>query len=184
MTLSNFFSFAIFSFFPCIPPRLLPANAGFFDTVRQGHAESIWVGSKSVNQFAAMPSLHFAYSFCIGCTLVYHSGFLQRIVGTSSWADRWAAFGAPKLRRSRVKEAALVIIGICYPLLVLNIIVATANHYWMDATASAFVVAFSWFVNPVLNLLLPFEYCFCWVFRIAKPVPTTGWRDVLSGFRG
>jgi hypothetical protein len=78
MTLGNFAAFAIFTFFPCMPPRLLPKEYGFLDTVRQQNAESVWVGGNYVNQLAAMPSLHFTYAFCVGSTFLYHSGIFRR----------------------------------------------------------------------------------------------------------
>ncbi|OJJ50684.1 hypothetical protein ASPZODRAFT_11542 [Penicilliopsis zonata CBS 506.65] len=163
MTLGNFMSFMVFCFFPCMPPRLLPKEYHFFDTVRQEHAESVWVGGKSVNQFAAMPSLHFTYAFVIGCTFIYHSGILQRFRGRGP-------------RKPLLTMLFFLVLGIVYPLLVLSVIVATANHYWLDATVALFSVIFCFFINRVFNLLLPLEYCLCWILRIAKPVPTTGTR--------
>ncbi|KAI5246683.1 hypothetical protein E4T42_06294 [Aureobasidium subglaciale] len=41
-------------------------------------AQSVWMSGKFVNSLAAMPSVHFAYAFAIGCTLIYHSGILRR----------------------------------------------------------------------------------------------------------
>lgn len=34
--------------------------------------------------------------------------------------------------------AIFVIFGILYPVLVLSVVVATANHYWLDATIAMF----------------------------------------------
>jgi hypothetical protein len=161
MTLGNLAAFLIFCVYPCMPPRLLPDSYGFYDTVRQGNAESIWVGGKSINQFAAMPSLHFTYAFVIGCTFFHHSGLLQRLRGTSS----------PK---SKLTEFGFLALSILYPVLVLSVIVATANHYWLDAVAAMFTVTLCYHFNRVLLLLLPIEYGICWVLRLAKPVPTTG----------
>lgn len=161
MTLGNFAAFFIFCLFPCMPPRLLPDEYNFYDTVRQEHAESVWVNSKSVNQFAAMPSLHFTYAFVIGSTFIYHSGILQRLRGL-------------KPRTSVLTELIFTILGITYPLLVLNVIVATANHYWLDALVAVFTVTLCFLGNRIMLLLLPLEYLICWVLRLAKPIPTTG----------
>jgi len=165
MTLGNFAAFIIFCFFPCMPPRLLPASFGFQDTVRQGNAESVWVGGANVNQLAAMPSLHFTYAFVIGCTFFYHSGLLQILRGQRVPGGR-----------SPFKTFGFVLAGIFYPLLVLTVIVATANHYYLDAVVATFSVSMSFLCNRIWTIFLPAESLLCWVLRLKKPVPTTGQR--------
>ncbi|KAF7198636.1 hypothetical protein HII31_00375 [Pseudocercospora fuligena] len=78
MTLTNFMAFVTFIFFPVMPPRLLPKEYGFLDTVHMEDAASLWQTGKHVNSLAAMPSMHFGYSFVIGCTFIYHSGIFRR----------------------------------------------------------------------------------------------------------
>ena len=163
MTLGNFLAFFIFALYPCMPPRLLPESYGFKDTVRQAGAESVWVGDgRNVNQLAAMPSLHFTYALTIGCTFWWHSGFLQQV------------FRAKRRERSLFGMIGFMVAGVIYPMLVLLVIVATANHYYMDAVAAAFSVLFCFFANRVWNLLLPAERLMCRVLRLQKPEPTTG----------
>ncbi|KAG5922583.1 hypothetical protein E4U53_003690, partial [Claviceps sorghi] len=82
MTLTNFLAFAIFILVPTMPPRLLPKELGFVDSVSLEDAESVWMGGEFVNLLAAMPSMHFAYAFCIGCTFIVESGVLS---GLFSW---------------------------------------------------------------------------------------------------
>ena len=159
MTLCNFIAFSVFSVWPCMPPRLLPEKFGFHDTVRHDNAQSVWQSGKYVNQLAAMPSLHFSYAFTIGCTLIYHSAVFRR---------------RSELTPSRAKQALYVLLGIFYPTLVLTVIVATANHYWLDAVAGFFVVLFAFLCNRVFLVLLPLEDLFLWCTRLEKPVPTTG----------
>lgn len=55
MTLTNWLAFSIFTVYPCMPPRLLPAEYGFVDTVRREGAESVFMKGKFVNSLAAMP---------------------------------------------------------------------------------------------------------------------------------
>jgi hypothetical protein len=55
MTLTNWLAFSIFTVYPCMPPRLLPAQYGFVDTVRRDSAESVFMKGKFVNSLAAMP---------------------------------------------------------------------------------------------------------------------------------
>ncbi|KAL4863208.1 hypothetical protein BDV12DRAFT_30578 [Aspergillus spectabilis] len=164
MTLGNFVAFIVFCFFPCMPPRLLPESYNFHDTVRQENAESVWVGGKMVNQLAAMPSLHFTYAFVIGGTFMYHSNF-------------WSAFnGGRRTLRSMASTGLFVFLGIFYPLLVLSVIVATANHYWFDATVAMVSVAICFLINRIWLILLPAEDMLLWALRLEKPVPTTGSR--------
>ncbi|KAL4787184.1 PAP2 superfamily-domain-containing protein [Aspergillus varians] len=164
MTLGNFVAFVVFCFYPCMPPRLLPESYNFHDTVRQENAESVWVGGKMINQLAAMPSLHFTYAFCIGSTFMYHSNF-------------WSIFnGGRRTLRSMASTAIFVVLGILYPLLVLSVIVATANHYWFDATVAMVSVTMCFLINKIWLILLPAEDMFLWATRLEKPVPTTGSR--------
>ncbi|KAK5719584.1 hypothetical protein LTR17_015298 [Elasticomyces elasticus] len=167
MTLGNFSAFIIFCFYPCMPPRLLPESFGFKDTVRQDNAESVWVGGANVNQLAAMPSLHFTYAFIIGCTFIYHSGLLQALQGVRTPG------------RSTVSMFGFIMAGILYPMLVLTVIVATANHYWFDATVATVSVTAAFLCNRIWYVLLPAEQLLCWILRIKKPIPTTGQRHGL-----
>jgi len=66
-----------------------------------------------------------------------------------------------------------MVAGILYPLLVLSIIVATANHYYMDAVVATFSVALSFLLNRVWYVLLPAEALLLRVLRLRKPIPTT-----------
>ena len=99
---------------PTAPPRML-GGLGFIDTLRQ---TSVNHNSDLVqwfaNPYAAMPSLHTAYAVIIGC-----AGVL--------------VFSHPLLRA----------IWALYPLLVLFSIIATANHWFLDAAVGAFVALFA-----------------------------------------
>lgn len=160
MTLGNFAAFFIFSFWPCMPPRLLPESFGFKDTVRQDHAESVWVGGANVNQLAAMPSLHFTYAFIIGITFLYHSGLFHMLRGR-------------RTAKSPLVSSLWILAGILYPIWVLSIIVATANHYYLDAVVATFSVTLSFLANRIWLVLLPAEALFCRVLHLRKPKPST-----------
>lgn len=151
MTLANFAAFLGFVVWPCMPPRLLPESFGFHDTVRQDKAESVWAGGKNVNQLAAMPSLHFTYALIIGATFLYHSR-----------------------RQHTLWKLALITTAVIYPLFVLLVIVATANHYYLDAVVATFTVTAAFLCNRVWLVLLPAEDWLCWILRLEKPIPTTG----------
>jgi hypothetical protein len=98
--------------FPTAPPRL--AGVGIADTV--SGATSINLTSHLVssfyNPYAAVPSMHIGFALLIGVTV------------------------ARLARRRSVRIA-----GALYPLFVLLVIVATGNHFFLDAAAGAAVAA-------------------------------------------
>ncbi|KAI6247055.1 hypothetical protein HI914_04932 [Erysiphe necator] len=164
MTLTNLLAFVIFIMYPCMPPRLLPREYGFLDSVGRNNSESIWMSGKYVNLLAAMPSMHFGYAFCIGCTMIYHSGVLNRILGSG------------EIQNSKVWALFYIALGIWYPSWILITIIATANHYYLDACVAFIVVLIAFLCNKVLTFLLPLEYIILWILRMEKPRPTTGTR--------
>ncbi|MGH9121427.1 MAG: phosphatase PAP2 family protein [Acidimicrobiales bacterium] len=110
LVLINVAAFAIFWLYPVAPPRLLP-NAGFVDVVAVTHAFGAWHGgvlANVANEFAAMPSLHLA------------------------WAC-WSSFAVFRIFRRR-RWIWLVWV---YPCVTTWAVMATANHYLLDAVAGA-----------------------------------------------
>ena len=107
LALMTWFALIGFKFFPLMPPRLLPASYGFTDTLETiggpWHFKSGPVAQVS-NQFAAMPSLHFGWA--AWCAVAFWP-----------WATTW--------------PRKLLLLS--YPMLTLLAIVATANHYFLDA---------------------------------------------------
>lgn len=154
-----------------MPPRLLPAEYGFLDSVRHDNATSIWMSGKYVNSLAAMPSMHFGYAFVIGCTMFYHSGIFRTSLekGESKKGIEW--------------KIIYCLIGIGYPAMILITIVATANHYWMDALMATVVACAAYFCNGIFLILLPIEDLLLWGLRLEKPTPTTGERFRQRGGR-
>ncbi|KAF7897882.1 uncharacterized protein EAF01_008848 [Botrytis porri] len=162
MTLTNLFAFCIFILYPCMPPRLLPPEYGFLDSVGRNNAQSVWMQGNYVNSLAAMPSMHFGYSFCIGVTFVYHSGLFRRNLETG------------EKRKNKFWMLFYVFLGIAYPLYILITIVATANHYYLDAFVAFFVAIAAYLCNRIFLILLPMEDLLFWCLRLEKPIPTTG----------
>jgi membrane-associated phospholipid phosphatase len=99
-------------FYPTAPPRLLPSE-GFTDPLASAALNQQGTLVKLFgNPYAAMPSLHTATAILVGVTgVLVARHLLVRIV--------WAL----------------------YPLLVIFSIVATANHFFLDAVAGAGVLA-------------------------------------------
>ena len=97
--------------YPTAPPRFFP-EWGFFDSV----SDFAGVGHDSAlvdalfNPYAAIPSMHVAYALMIGWSLA-----------------------------RLVHHPVLRVLWWAYPLLVTFVIVATANHFFMDAFAGAMV---------------------------------------------
>ncbi|CAB4884749.1 unannotated protein [freshwater metagenome] len=135
-----------FALFPLMPPRLvnaLPADSrygggdlaakshvpdyGFVDTLRDG--EGLWsfdsAGMDDIsNQYAAMPSLHIAWS--VWCTLAL-CRFSRR-------------------RSSRI-------LAVLYPIVTLVAIVATANHYIIDAVGGLAIVLAGYLATTMIDHL-------------------------------
>jgi hypothetical protein len=154
-----------------MPPRLLPPEYGFLDSVRHDNATSIWMSGDYVNSLAAMPSMHFGYAFVIGCTMIYHAGIFRKTLEKG------------EVRKSRAWQTAYVLVGIGYPSMILVTIVATANHYWLDALMATVVAALAYLCNRVFLALLPLEDIMLWCLRLEKPRPTTGERFRQRGGR-
>ncbi|MFB7776959.1 bifunctional glycosyltransferase 87/phosphatase PAP2 family protein [Streptomyces bauhiniae] len=102
-----------FWLFPLAPPRLMP-GLGFVDTVHgaQDLANPDYGAMTAItNQYAAMPSLHFGWSLWCGVVIAV-------------LAPRWW----------------LKALGLLHPLFTVTAIVATANHWVLDAVGGALVV--------------------------------------------
>ncbi|KAK5993700.1 hypothetical protein PT974_07136 [Cladobotryum mycophilum] len=166
MAMCNLIAFVVFTLWPCMPPRLLsdpnyngPAapeakSFGFVDTVHSNEGESsVWTTNRFCNQYAAMPSLHFGYSLLIGLTI--------------------ATLPISGLRPNSWKRMLIVIAGMSYPALILTVIVATANHFILDAVAGAIVCSIAWHANGILLNLCVVEDYFLWMLRMHKPVNYT-----------
>ncbi len=113
--------------FPTAPPRLFPSE-GFTDTISAftGVAQDDQTASLLLNKYAAVPSMHIAFSMMVGLT-------------------------AASLVRHRIPR----VIWRLYPLVVFFVIVATANHYWFDAAAGALVACTAAVAATALAKLRP-----------------------------
>jgi hypothetical protein len=99
-----------FLLYPTAPPRL--AGIGIADTVSSGRISLNHglVGSL-YNPYAAMPSMHVGYALVVGASV--------------AWCGR---------------VLLLRVLGALYPPVVLLVVVATGNHFLVDAAAGALVV--------------------------------------------
>ena len=112
-----------YALYPTAPPRLV-AHMGIDDTVYAvtGVDLSSKLLSSFYNPYAAMPSMHFGYALIIGLTVTH-------------------------LSRRRAARLA----GALYPAFVLLAIVATGNHFLLDAVAGALVALVGLSVATVVS---------------------------------
>ncbi|MGW3325412.1 phosphatase PAP2 family protein [Streptomyces virginiae] len=106
--------------YPLAPPRLMNGQ-NFIDTVLVHHTwGSMASGNlkQMSNQYAAMPSMHIGWSLWCGLTIF--------AVASAPWAR---------------------ILGLLYPTATLIVIVATANHFWLDAVGGMICLAFGYTVS-------------------------------------
>ena len=117
-----------FALYPLMPPRLLDLHGlhyGFVDTLER--FETAWsfdsgTMQKISNQYAAMPSLHFAWSLWVALALF------------------------PVLRRKWTKALAVL-----YPACTLFAIVVTANHYILDAAGGALCLGIGYVLGALVT---------------------------------
>lgn len=154
-----------------MPPRLLPPEYGFLDSVKHDNATSVWMSGNFVNMLAAMPSMHFGYAFIIGCTMIYHSGIFRRTLETG------------EVKKSLLWKGLYVLVGLGYPSMIMVTIIATANHYWLDTLVAAILAFLAYLCNHIILILLPLEDLLLWLLRLEKPVASTGDRFRQRGGR-
>ncbi len=122
-----------FTLMPTSPPRLLPVDYGFVDSLARYAGYGWWADDASApsgmgdftNQYAAMPSLHVGWSIWCGVAL-WHYGARKPLI-------RALAVG--------------------YPLITTFVVMGTGNHYFLDALAGAAVMmAGLLLARPLLRL--------------------------------
>ncbi|MFI8004663.1 bifunctional glycosyltransferase 87/phosphatase PAP2 family protein [Streptomyces sp. NPDC086010] len=112
-----------FWFYPLAPPRLMP-GLGFIDTVHGvQNLDSPDFGALTAvtNQYAAMPSLHFGWSLWCGVVIL--------LLAPKVW---------------------MKVLGMLHPLFTVSTIVATGNHWVLDAVGGGAVVAAGFGLTYVL----------------------------------
>jgi membrane-associated phospholipid phosphatase len=131
---------AIHAVFPTAPPRLL-TQYGFVDTIFSfsGVDQDHGAISALVNKYAAVPSVHVGFALIVGVT--------ASILARRRWAKiAWA----------------------CYPLLMLYIVVATANHFWFDGLVGALCAGLAVLLAKYpLTRLRPDH----WAWRVSRREP-------------
>jgi len=113
----------VFAIYPLAPPRFMP-GLGMTDTVTLLGLDPAAPNSDSVisyNRFAAMPSLHYAWALLV-------------MVAAFKFGGRRA-----------------IIVGFSFQLLMFVAIIATANHYILDALAGALLLVVAIYLTRQLE---------------------------------
>ena len=121
MIVSTALALVGYRLYPAAPPRL--ADLGFSDTVSSSTGLNLSSDALGAlyNPIAAVPSLHFGYALIVGVTV---AALAQR---------RWVR-----------------ILGAVYPLVMLAVIVATGNHFFVDAALGGLVALVAWLAARLL----------------------------------
>lgn len=122
--ISGGISLVVFGLMPTAPPRLLP-QWGFAGTAEETISYYIWQPPQIVNQYAAMPSLHFGWNVLVTAALLIEN-------------------------ESRRRYAALLM-----PACVGAAAVLTANHFFLDLAAGAVICLFGLWVALRLHARMP-----------------------------
>lgn len=123
--LSGFIALIGFSTVPLAPPRYMP-EFGFTNTIINAQSYYVLQSPKIVNQYAAMPSLHFGWDLLVAIAVCSNAG------------NRW------------VKRAAVF-----FPIVTLSGIILTANHYFLDAAGGALVAVMGLTFALLLRRMVP-----------------------------
>ncbi len=121
---SGAIALVVYWLYPVAPPRLLPPEFGFVDTLAEYNHLSYQAQSTGlfVNPYAAVPSLHYGWAVLVGGVLFWTTGNL--------WLRAGAALLAP------AQLAAILF---------------TANHYMIDAMAGLVVALLGLLVAMALQ---------------------------------
>jgi len=138
----NLVAFIILSAYRVMPPRLLPERYGFVDVLHpsDGSSGSAWTHNRFQLTIAAMPSLHFGMASFVAYCLMRFS--------PHKYLQAFAAV---------------------WPTAMLCTILATANHFLLDAMVGALVPVVAWRINKVFLVFRPVEEWLFWLAKTAKP---------------
>ena len=134
---------------PLAPPRML-SSLGFLDTMAVFGPSAYGDSTTATvaNQFAAMPSLHVGWALLIAVV----------VVRTARTPWRW--------------------VTVLHPAITVLVVVATANHYWVDAIAAALLLVLAMAVTP--QPYAPSPLAAWWADRRAGRRPAAAGRQAFA----
>ncbi|KAF9870208.1 integral membrane protein [Colletotrichum karsti] len=129
IAMDNVIAFVIVTSWRCMPPRMLPAEYGFIDILHSAKGGgNAWTHNKFQLTIAAMPSLHCGTALFLAWSICRFS-----------------------------PHRPLRLIAPLWPMAMFITIVATANHFILDAMVGAMVPVLGWRYNHVLLVLKPIQ---------------------------
>ncbi|KAI8166084.1 hypothetical protein K4K49_010056 [Colletotrichum sp. SAR 10_70] len=129
IAMDNVVAFFIVTSWRCMPPRLLPAEYGFIDILHSAQGGgNAWTHNKFQLTIAAMPSLHCGTALFLAWSICRFS-----------------------------PHRPLRLIAPLWPMAMFLTIVATANHFVLDAMVGAMVPVIGWRYNHVILYLKPMQ---------------------------
>ncbi|KAM0351564.1 hypothetical protein ACHAPU_002572 [Fusarium lateritium] len=129
IAVDNALAFGVVTFWRCSPPRLLPQEYGFIDVLHSNaQGTHIWTNNRFQLTIAAMPSLHLGTSLFFAVCLCRFS------------PHRFMRLLAP-----------------FWPITMMVTIVATANHFLIDAFVGAMVPLLGWRTDRAILVLKSIE---------------------------
>jgi len=129
IAMDNVIAFFIVTTYRCMPPRLLPAEYGFEDVLhgKKGGGNA-WTHNRFQLTIAAMPSLHCGTALFLAWSICRFS-----------------------------PHRPLRLVAPLWPMAMFFTIVATANHFILDAVVGAVVVVIGWRFNQAVLVMLPLQ---------------------------
>jgi hypothetical protein len=120
------FACIVYVVVPTAPPRLMPVEYGFHDSVADFSGARKFIWNAFANPYAAVPSMHVGFSLMIGLSIA-----------------------------SLVQSSRARVFWRVYPAAILFVVIATGNHFWLDAFAGAVVAALGAIAAGALGRVRP-----------------------------
>ncbi|KAK6215778.1 integral membrane protein [Colletotrichum tabaci] len=129
IAMDNAVAFVVVTAYRCMPPRMLPAEYGFEDVLHgPSGGGNVWTQNRFQLTIAAMPSLHCGTALFLAWCICRFS-----------------------------PHRPLRLVAPLWPAAMLFTIVATANHFILDAVVGAMVPIIGWRFNRAILVLLPLQ---------------------------
>jgi hypothetical protein len=117
--------------YPTAPPRFVEGLGFTTDPSVTGNEAIRFSSDPLFNPYAAVPSMHVGLALIFGLSLA-----------------------------ALARQTVTKVLFVAYPLLITFVVVATGNHFWLDAAAGALVAAFAFGIAELLGRLRPERWSF------------------------
>jgi len=153
----NLMAAVSFIAYPCAPPRLM-VEYGFVDMINKVSGVDVYASTRRwVNPYAAMPSMHMGYSllFTLSGIGMIVASLKERYSAPGQGYERLESTNNTQPKRLPSLYVTIICllpyIGLLYPVFMFFVIIATANHFILDAMAGATAFLVAWVAYPLLR---------------------------------